>query len=265
MAWFILTQLFSTFIQLVRIGRLSDQEKDLEIMILRYQLDLAERKLPTPLKPPRVEKLTLAVLVAKMKQGTHRSINQLRDLIRIFQPETVLRWQRELVRRKWTYTPKNKGGRPPISGEIENLIIRLAQENARWGYGKIEGELLKLGLKVSQSTIRNVLDRHGIVPAPVRTGSHGWRQLMTHYKQQILACDFFTVETLWLETLYDLFYIELGTRRVYLAGVTAHPDGFWVAQQARQYVWQLEERGGQPRFLIHDNDKKLAHVKNKCE
>ena len=162
------------------------------------------------------------------------------------------------MRRKWTYTPKNKGGRPPISGEIENLIIRLAQENASWGSGKIEGELLKPGLKVSQSTIRNVLDRHGIVPAPVRTGSHGWRQLMTHYKQQILACDFFTVETLWLETLYVLFYIELGTRRVYLAGVTAHPDGFWVAQQARPYVWQLEERGGQPRFLIHDNDKKFT-------
>ena len=105
------------------------------------------------------------------------------------------------MRRKGTYTPKNKGSRPPISEEIENLIIRLAQENASWGYGKIEGKLLKLGLKVSQSMIRNVLDRHGIVPAPVRTGSHGWRQLLTHYKQQILACDFFTVETLWLETL----------------------------------------------------------------
>jgi transposase InsO family protein len=162
------------------------------------------------------------------------------------------------VRRKWSYSQKNKGGRPPISQEIEELIIRLAQENASWGYGKIAGELLKLGFKVSQSTIRNVLNRHGIVPAPVRHGSLGWRHLMAHYKQQILACDFFTVETLWLQTLYVLFYIEVGTRRVHLAGVTAQPDGFWVAQQARQYVWKLENSEVKPRFLIRDNDKKFT-------
>jgi len=126
------------------------------------------------------------------------------------------------------------------------------------GYGKIAGELLKLGFDTSQTSIRNILDRHGIVPAPVRNGSLGWRHLMTHYKQQILACDFFTVETLWLQTLYVLFYIEIGSRRVYLAGVTAHPDGFWVAQQARQYVWTLHENEVRPRFLIHDNDKKFT-------
>jgi hypothetical protein len=111
------------------------------------------------------------------------------------------------VRRKWSYGHKNKGGRPPINQEIEDLIIRFAQENGSWGYGKLEGELLKLGFKVSPSTIRNVLNRHGIVPAPVRHGSLGWRHLMAHYKQQLLACDFFTVETLWLQTLYVLFYI----------------------------------------------------------
>jgi putative transposase len=97
MGWFILTQLFSILIQLIRIGRMSDQEKDLEIMILRYQLDLVERKLQTPLKPTRTEKLALAVLVTKLKQGTQRPANQLRDLIRLFQPETVLRWHRQLV------------------------------------------------------------------------------------------------------------------------------------------------------------------------
>ena len=258
MGWFILTQLFSTLIQLIRIGRMSDHEKELEIMILRYQLDMAERKQQTPLKPTRVEKLTLAVLVAKLKQGTQRPTNQLRDLIRLFQPETVLRWHRQLVRRKWSYAQKNKGGRPPLSQELEALIVRLAGENDSWGYGKIEGELLKLGHQVSQTTIRNILDRHGIVPAPVRNGSLGWRHLMTHYKQQILACDFFTVETLCLQTLYVLFYIEVGTRRVYLAGVTAHPDGFWVAQQARQYVWTLQENEVKPRFLIHDNDQKFT-------
>ena len=130
------------------------------------------------------------------------------------------------------------------------MIIRLARENGRWGYGKIEGELLKLGFTVSVSTVRNALNRHGILPAPVRHGSIGWRHLMAHYKQQLLACDFFTVETIWLQTLYMLFFIKLGTRRVYLAGVTAHPDGRWVAQQARQMAWTLEEDGADIRFLL---------------
>jgi hypothetical protein len=98
------------------------------------------------------------------------------------------------------------------------------------------------------------------MPAPVRNGSLGWRQLMTHYKQQILACDFFTVETLWLQTLYVLFYIEVGTRRVYLAGVTAHPNGFWEAQQARQCVWTLQENEVKSRFLIRDNDQKFTET-----
>ena len=258
MAWFILAQLFSTLIQLLLVRQMSDQQKDLEILILRYQLDICQRKLQSPLKPSRAEKLTLAVLVARLKQCTQQPASQLGHIIRIFQPETVLRWHRDLVRRKWSYPHKNKGGRPPVSQEITALIIRFAQENSSWGYGKIEGELLKLGFKVSQSTVRNVLERHGIVPAPVRNGSLGWRQLMTHYKQQILACDFFTVETLWLQTLYVFFFIELGTRRVHLAGVTAHPDGLWVAQQARQYVWTLQDNDLKPRFLIHDNDKKFT-------
>ncbi len=259
MGWFILTHLFSTLIQLIRIGRQSDQEKDLEIIILRYQLDMAQRKLQTPLKPTRAEKLTLGVLVTKLKQGTRRPVYQLRDLVRLFQPETVLRWHRQLIRRKWTYaTHTNKGGRPALDQEIEALIVRLAQENNSWGYGKIAGELLKLGFDASQTSIRNILDRYGIVPAPIRNGSLGWRHLMTHYKQQILACDFFTVETLWLQTLYMLFYIKVGSRRVYLAGVTAHPDGFWVAQQARQYVWALQENEVSPHFLIRDNDKKFT-------
>lgn len=133
----------------------------------------------------------------------------------------MLRWHRKLVRLKWTYPRKSKGGRPPIGKDLENLILRLAHENQRWGYGKIEGELLKLGFKISQTTIRNVLDRHGILPAPIRNGSIGWRKLMTHYKEQILACDFFTVETIRLQTLYVLFFIELGTRRVHLSGITS--------------------------------------------
>jgi putative transposase len=183
---------------------MSDSEKDLEILILRHQLNILERKQKRTIQPNRAEKLILAVLTARLKEATNRPASQLRDVIRIFQPETVLRWHRELVRRKWTFKRKAKGGRPRISRELEALIVRLARENSRWGYGKIEGELLKLGFTVSVSTVGNVLNRHGLLPAPVRHGSIGWRHLMRHYRQQLLACDFFTVETIWLQTLYVL-------------------------------------------------------------
>jgi transposase InsO family protein len=202
--------------------------------------------------------MTLAILTAKLKKATGRSAAQLGGVIRIFQPETVLKWHRELVRWKWSYPRKNKGGRPRTEREMERLIVRFARENSGWGYGKIQGELLKLGFETSETSISNILKKHNIPPVSVRKSSISWRHLMNHYKEQLLACDFFTVETLRLQTLYVLFYIELGTRQVYLAGVTANPDGFWVAQQARQYVWHLEERQAHPRFLIRDNDKKFT-------
>jgi hypothetical protein len=174
MGRFILKHIFSTILSIINIIPLSDQGKDLEILILSQQLSILQRKHNSPTKPNRVEMITLAVLTARLKHTTHRSTNQLRDVIRIFQPETIIRWHRELVRRIWNYAHKNKGGRPSISKELESTIIQLAQENPRWGYGKIQGELIKLSFKVSQSTIRNVLNRHGIKPPPVRNGSIGW-------------------------------------------------------------------------------------------
>lgn len=129
MGWFIFNHIFSTILSIINITRLSNQEKDLEILILRQQLSILQRKHNSRINPKPVEKLTLAVLTARLKRITHRSSNQLRDVIRIFQPETVLRWHRELVRRKWTYSHKNKGGRPSISKELEKLILRLAREN----------------------------------------------------------------------------------------------------------------------------------------
>ena len=108
--------------------------------------------------------------------------------------------------------------------------------------------------------MRNVLGRNGIVPAPVRYGSIGWKTMMKHYKEQLLACDFFVVESLFLRTYYVLFFLEVGTRRVHLAGVTANPNGQWVAQQARQYIWSIEEREETFRCFIHDNDRKLTEA-----
>ena len=157
MGWFILKHIFSTIFSFINIRRLSDQEKYLEILVLRQQLAILQRKLNHPIRPNRVEKLTLAVLTTQLKRISQQSTDQLRSVIRIVQPETILRWHRDLVRRKWTYPNKNKGGRPATSQEIESLILRLTQENPRWGYGKIRGALLKLSFKVSQ-------------PIPIKSG-----------------------------------------------------------------------------------------------
>ena len=180
------------------------------------------------------------------------------DVIRIVKSATLFRWHSQLVQRKWTYGHRNPG-RPRTDKEIEQLVLRLAREN-NWGYERIEGDLLKLGYTIGHETVSHILQRHGIPPAPERKPSPSWRHLMTHYKDQLLACDFFTVETLFLQTLYVLVFIEIGTRRVHFAGCTAHPDKAWVTQQARQVMWELEDREPGIRFLIRDNDKKFSHA-----
>lgn len=148
MAWFVLAKLFSVLISLVRLGRLSDPEKDLETLLLRQQISILLRNQDQPVCATRFEKLTLTIIAARLKELTHRSASQLGEFVRLFQPETVLGWHRELVRRKWTFPHQARGGRPRISQEIEQLIVRMAKENPRWGYGKIEGELLKLNYTV---------------------------------------------------------------------------------------------------------------------
>ncbi len=147
MGWFILAHLFAALLGFIGLGRRPENDKDLEILILRHQLNIVARKQNKPLKPNRTEKLILAVLVHKLKQHTHRSTQQLREIVRIFKPETVLKWHRELVRRKWTYQRKHKGGRPRINSELENLIVRLAKENPRWGYGKTGGRAPQVGFQ----------------------------------------------------------------------------------------------------------------------
>ena len=204
--------------------------KDLEIVFLRYQLGIVDRNVNQTIRPNSVEKLTLSVLVNQLKSTTNRSVNELQSSLRLFSPRTVFRWHNELVKHKWTYSHQNKGGRPKLCQDIQVLVIRLAIVNPRWGYGKIEGELLKLGIKVSQTTIRNILNRLGIVPTPVRAGSIGWRHLMSHYKNQLMTGDFLTVEMLFLKTLSIFFFIDIGTRRVHIAGITEHPNSYWVAQ-----------------------------------
>jgi putative transposase len=183
--------------------------------------------------------------------------HQLDQYLLLFKPDTILKWHRELVRRKWTYRRAKPGGRPTIPSEVEALIVRLARENARWGHRRLQGELGKLGHAVSASTVRAALRRHRVPPAPQRRRTTPWRDFIRAHKDQLLACNFFTVETLGLKTLHVLFFLEIGTRRVHLAGCTAHPTAAWVTQQARQLAWTLQEAGASPRFLIHDRDAKF--------
>ena len=175
----------------------------------------------------------------------------------LFKPDTILKWHRELVRRKWTYRRRNPGGRPTIPAEVEGLILRLARENPRWGHRRIQGELGKLGHAISASAVRAALRRHRVPPAPQRRKATSWRAFIRAHTEQLLACDFFTVETVFLKTLYALFFLEVGTRRVHFAGCTAHPTAAWVTQQARNLAWSLQDADASPRFLIHDRDAKF--------
>ena len=172
-------------------------------------------------------------------------------------PQTLLRWHRELVRRKWTFRRTRKPGRPSIGQELREAVMRLARENPRWGYVRIQGELRRLGIRVGATTIRRILRAHGLGPAPRRTGPT-WSQFLKAQALGILACDFLTVETLWLKRIYVLFFIELRTRRVHVAGVTAHPDSAWVAQQARNLASGLEDRATPIRFPVRDRDAKYS-------
>jgi len=171
-------------------------------------------------------------------------------------PGTLLAWHRGLVARRWTY-PGRRPGRPRLGREVRELILRLARENPRWGYRRITGELIGLGIQISPTSVRNVLVGAGIGPA-ARRGGISWREFIRRQAQSMIACDFFTVDTITLRRIYVLFFIELSTRRVHLAGITESPDGVWTAQQARNLVFSLPERARPLEFLIRDNDGKLT-------
>lgn len=267
---YVLMHIFRMLLDLLGSRGLSDRQKDMEILLLRQQLRILQRKLPNskPLRLQQWEKGILAVLTVLTVQlricseGTGKRLN---EVMLLFKPDTVLKWHRELVRRKWSFRGERPTGRPHVDPELKELIVRLAKENPRWGYGKIEGELLKLGYNVGRSSVRNVLKHRHVPPSPQRSKQGtSWRYFLGHYASQMLACDFFTVETIRLKTLYVFFFIELVTRRVHFAGCTAHPTSAWVTQQARNVAWtigDIQDTGDRQlpvRFLIHDRDTKFT-------
>jgi putative transposase len=204
------------------VGQSAARALEVENAVLRHQLAVLGRRVRRP--PLRWRDRVLLAAASGLVPRERWSVFPA-------SPQTLLRWHRELVRRRWCYG-RRPVGRPPLDRALVELVLRLGRENPRWGCVWIQGELRKLGIRVGATTIRSILRRSGLGPAPRRQGL-SWTEFLRAQANGMIACDFFTVETAWLRTLYVLFWIEFGSRRVHLAGVNANPDCGWVTQQAR--------------------------------
>ncbi len=232
---------------LVGLGPAPDA-KDVEIAVLRHQLVVLRREVARPRYTP-TDRLVLASLAKLLPRKGWP--------VFMVTPSTLLRWHRELVRRRWTYPRIGRRDPRALDPEVVRVVVRMAEENPRWGYLRIVGECRKLGITVSATSVRTILRTHGLGPAP-RRGGPSWSQFLRTQAAGTIACDFLTVETVGLTRLYVLFFIELDRRRVRLAGVTAHPTGARVAQAARNLLMDLDEAGARFRFLIRDRDSKFT-------
>jgi putative transposase len=243
-AYLVVRNLFALVWLLARPRR----SKELEILVLRHELAMLRRQNRQP-KLTRPDRALLSALSRSLPRTAWAGFP--------VKPETLLRWHRQLVARRWTYAQRAPG-RPPLESSLRKLILRLGRENPHWGYRRIVGELKGLGITVSATSVRKVLLEEGLQPAPQRSHS-SWRTFLRAQGTSMLACDFLTVETAFLQRIYVLFFISLATRRIEYIACTSNPDGHWTAQQARNLVMQLGD-GHSFRFLIHDRDTKFSRA-----
>jgi transposase InsO family protein len=229
---------------LVLRGR-TDRSKDVEILVLRHQLAVLQRQISRPRFEPD-DRAFLSALA--------RALGRDHWPILLVKPDTILAWHRRFVANHWTYA--HRPGRPSTAIGARQLIIRLARENPTWGYRRVHGELARLGITIAASTVWTILKAAEIDPAPGRS-SESWTTFLRSQAAGIVACDFFTVESVALRRYYVLFFIELGTRRVHLAGITTNPTGTWTTQAARNFMMDYERT---IRFLIRDGASQFVRA-----
>ncbi|MFJ9776897.1 integrase core domain-containing protein [Kitasatospora sp. NPDC101157] len=239
----------------LRLLPMSDREKDVEILALRHQIAVLERQLGG--QRVRFEAGDRAFLAALLHQLPMQVLRRMRLLV---QPDTVLRWHRDLVARRHAARSRPKrGGRPRTVRSIRTLVLRLAAENPGWGYRRLHGELLVLGVKVTASTVWEILQEAGIPPAPERA-STTWADFLRSQADALLACDFFETVTLSGARMYVFAVIEHANRRIRILGATAHPTAAWVTQAAKNLVMDLEDAGCRARYLIRDRDGRFPQL-----
>ena len=220
--------------------------KTAEILILRHQLAVLQRRQPRRPKVNWADRALLAALLGVIPKARRHGLRL------VVTPETILRWHRDIVRRRWAaQSMRTKTGRPATRPNIKALVLRLARENPGWGYRRIHGELAGLGVNVAASTAWQILKNAGIDPAPRRTAPT-WSQFLRSQAEAILACDFFTVDLLDGTQAYVLAVIEHATIRIRILGVTLHPTGDWTAQQGRNLIMDLGEHAYPVKFMIRD-------------
>jgi putative transposase len=240
-------QTFAKLLSWMVLHARSDTVNEVEILVLRHQLAVLQRRTPRP-RISWSDRAVIAALTRLLPARRRRGF--------LVTPATILHWHRQLVRRRWTI-PNTRPGRPGIPAGVRALIVRLATENPMWGYRRVHGELLGLGYQIGASTVWKILHAAGIDPAP-RRGGPTWSQFLHAQAQAILACDLFHLDTITLQRLYAFFVIEHATRRVHILGVTAHPTGGWLTQLARNLLMDLDDAQRRVRFLIRDRDSKFT-------